>query len=88
MDIGIYTTDDVLHHKRRDGFVFWSLSQRTKAEKDDKLFFATDGRWQGYFLIDRAWSDQIDFHSESWHELKEKPERKPFQEFTYKVPEA
>lgn len=96
MDIGVYTTEDVLDHKKEDGrssdgrYCYWTFPRRTKSQRHDKLFFATKGRWQGYFEITEVWEEggEVDFSSESWHELKEKPERKPFQGFTYKVPEV
>ena len=90
MNIGIYTTEDVLEHKKYGGQVYWELSHRVRAGGDDRIYFATKGRWQGYFKIDDVETytnfANIDFNSSSWRELDDKPERKPFQGFTYKVP--
>jgi len=94
MDIGIYTTEDVLEHKKRDGklsdhrFCYWNFPRSTKATVHDRFYFATKGKWQGYFLIVEAMGDgsMVEFHSDTWRELEDKPERKPFQGFTYKVP--
>lgn len=97
MDIGIYTREEVLEHKKNDGlkedgnYCYWKFDTVSKKVKiDDKIFFASKGKWQGYFVIHGIdyTHDELRFYSESWQELKEKPERKPFQGFTYKVPEA
>ena len=63
-----------------------------------KLWVASDGQWRGYFVIfavDQSTRDEesdefaaeLHFWSESWTE-RERGTRKPFQGFTYKVPEA
>ena len=90
MDIGIYTTEDVLEHKRTDGQVYWELSHKVRTEIGDRIYFATNGRWQGYFQTNHVETytgfANIEFNCSTWHELDDKPERKPFQGFTYKVP--
>lgn len=99
MDIGIYTTRDVLEHKKKDGmyrldaYCFWTFKKMPKGlTLDSRFWFACDGKWQGWFEVQGFTTElesrdgEIRFHSEYWHELKDKPERKPFQGFTYKVP--
>lgn len=102
MDIGIYTTEEVLEHKKKDGAVYWEFSTHSsKVRVDDRIWFATNGRWRGYFLVDGVdlWKQSpsvsapievhhvIDFDSSTWVE-HDGGERKPFQGFTYKVPKV
>lgn len=53
MDIGIYTTNEVLEHKKRDGSVYWELTVFPNVEEDDKIWFATKGRWRRAKTIPR-----------------------------------
>jgi len=61
VDIGIYTSEVTLSHKLdqlddgrgREGT--WNMGRMPtrlgKGETPDRLFFATDGYWRGYFLL-------------------------------------
>lgn len=60
VDICIYTTPEVLKHKKKDGlgedYCYWSLSKPPKRlEKNKKtwgkIYFATKGFIRGYFKI-------------------------------------
>lgn len=98
-DIGVYTTPEVLKHKQKDGFVYWdlpfsgimSLEEMTGpgCEMPERIWFASNGCWQGYFVIETFHGNEIHFHSSTWTALDNpsKYSRKPFRGFTYKVPE-
>jgi len=96
-DIGVYTKKETLEEKKKftadEGcWAHWSL-HKEPGEWPERIFFAADGKWQGFFTIDDINDDFGNFDHymiflEEWHELEEKPERKPFQGFTYDVPEA
>ena len=102
-DVGIYTTPQTLLHKMVDGRksegreAFWDFSshpKKIKVESGDKLWFATQNRWQGYFIIEAVSRDiagnveEIIFDSETWHPYKNTPApRTPFQGFTYRIPQ-
>lgn len=93
-DIGIYTTRETLEHKQKDGMLpdycyWWFHNRPKKFENGDKIFFAVDCEWQGYF--EKCWigvGAEICFYSNDWVELKTKSPRKHFQGFTYNVPKV
>lgn len=61
VDIGVYTSDVTLEHKLeaprrgRPAEATWNMGRLPKelgkGDTADRLFFATDGYWQGYFLL-------------------------------------
>ena len=89
-DIGVYVRKEVLEHKQRDGKgsedreCFWEFAQLPNVERHDLFWFASEGRWQGFFVVKDV-SDVVTFDSESWQSFDGGP-RKPLQGFTYKVP--
>jgi len=101
-DIGIYTTMRVLQHKQTDGRksegeeAYWRFSRlrHFNVKAGDRLWFACEKEWKGYFIIDRLDRvPEIDgdlvevvFHSETWHADEFTMPRMPFQGFTYSVP--
>lgn len=92
VDIGVYTSLETLEEKiavaeDTDFSVWWNLSKKPESEPE-KIFFAVDKKWQGYFTVKytRDLIDEKDIYLGEWHELEEKPERLPFQGFTYDVP--
>lgn len=92
VDIGVYCRKEVLEHKKRDGRgsegmeCFWEFAQLPDVKEGDKFWFASEGRWQGFFIVKDV-SDVVTFVSESWHSLGNNGgPRKPFQGFTYNVP--
>lgn len=99
--IGVYTTMEVLEEKKeyaqKDSHeVWWELSGKnnflSKSEGDnpDKIYFACDKEWKGYFTIDHVevyWK-LSKIYLDEWHELDEKPKRKPFQGYTYTIPDG
>lgn len=102
VDIGVYTTEMTLEHKKRDGMeaedesCFWT-TRHPHPERIARLWIATNKFWRGYFVIfghnydietEGKGVHEIYFHSESWHPLKKPIPRKQFQGFTYKVPKT
>jgi len=91
-DIGVYCRKEILEHKRKDGKgsegmeCYWEFTQIPNVESGDKFWFASEGRWQGYFLVKDV-SDVVTFDSNSWSSIDGGP-RKPLQGFTYKVPSS
>ena len=90
-DIIIYTTPEVLAHKKgADGFqkYYWNLSKPPKNFKvGEKIFFAVKGLIQGYFICEEfnpEDEEMIIWDKDSWTELKIKIPIKPFQGFKYK----
>jgi len=89
-DIGVYCRKEVLEHKQTDGKgsedmeCYWEFAQLPNVEKGDLFWFASEGRWQGFFVVKEV-SDVVTFDSESWVSFDGGP-RKPLQGFTYKVP--
>jgi len=87
--------------KEDDLFCYWSLPRfgQIDVQEGDKLWVASQGQWQGYFEIFQTsdededpcgeyWeSGEVRFWSESWHPFLGVVTRKPFQGFTYKVPD-
>jgi hypothetical protein len=59
-DIGVYVRKEVLEHKKRDGkesderYCYWTSTTRPNVLDGDRLWFASEGRWQGFFQIRRA----------------------------------
>ena len=59
-DIGVYVRKEVLEHKKRDGmeaderYCYWASMTRADVYDGDKFWFASEGRWQGYFEIKQA----------------------------------
>jgi hypothetical protein len=88
MDIVVYTNEEVLEHKRRDGGVYWEFSRMPKNIKvGDRIFFAVKGFVKGSFRINYIDSEvykEIDFGSGGWKSLKKKVQCKPFRSFRYK----
>ncbi|MDD3092199.1 MAG: hypothetical protein PHG80_11290 [Methanoregulaceae archaeon] len=91
-DIGVYTSQEVLEHKKRDGRksdgreCFWGLPNRANVQRRDKFWIAVRGQWRGYFIVADYLDPEVIFHSDSWVDCSIGP-RKPFQGFTYKVPQ-
>jgi len=54
-------------------------------EEVGRIYFAVKGRLVGYFRISFCIEEdkQIEWHSDSWVELKNPPSAKPFQGFKY-----
>ncbi len=103
-DIGVYCRKEVLEHKKRDGKgsqgmeCYWEFAQLPNVEQGNLFWFASEGRWQGYFIVKEVpdivtiesesleeIENAVIFDSESWHPVDGGP-RKPLQGFTYKVP--
>ena len=59
-DIGVYVRKEVLEHKQRDGkesddrYCYYTFAKALKVDNVGKFWFASEGRWQGYFQIKRA----------------------------------
>jgi len=101
-DIGIYTTEETLQHKKDfPGIVYWDLSgfraensleemQNADETVPKRLWFAVKGQWMGFFVVHHIWGNEIEFHPNTWTPIvdESKHPRKPFQGFTYKVPEV
>lgn len=96
VDIVIYTTPEILEHKKgADGYqrYYWEFSRFPKnIEVGDRVFFAVKGFIQGSFVIDEidepfvegSKKSRIVWDKDSWIELKEKIPTKHFQGFKYK----
>jgi len=96
VDIGVYVRKEVLEHKKRDGkkaddqFCYWEFPKPNNVSVGDKFWFASEGEWQGYFLVKKVHvvpgeGIDVDFHSDSWIDCKAGL-RASFQGMTYKVP--
>jgi len=87
-DIVIYTTPEILEHKKgADGYqrYYWDFSRFPKNIRvGDRVFFAVKGFIQGSFKIDEIDGHQIVWDKDSWIELKEKIPTKHFQGFKYR----
>ena len=89
-DIGVYCRKEVLQHKKRDGKgsegmqCYWEFAQLPDVKEGDKFWFASEGRWQGFFIVKDV-SEVVTFDSESWVSFDGGP-RKSMQGFTYNVP--
>ena len=93
-DIGVYMAASVLRHKCRDGHMrdgkicYWRFNCPENVGPGSKLWVASDGRWQGYFVVAGHMPGyEVTFHSEWWKPIKGLPKRMPFQGFTYSVPD-
>jgi hypothetical protein len=88
-DIAVYAKPDVLEHKKKDGWVYWQVSNLPKnAEElaeEGRIYFAVKGQIVGYFEIEFCsyGSNQIGWHSDSWVAVKNPLPTKPFQGFKY-----
>jgi len=87
--IGIYTNPDVFEHKRQHikngGVGYWWF--RNEMGNDIKrLWIAYEGKWRGYFTVRGVFGDEIEF--DKWNPRSNMPDRKPFQGFTYNVPDV
>ena len=77
MDIIIYTTNEVLDHKKGgDGFqdYFWKLPRKPrKINIGDKIYFATKNKIRGYFIIRnivRTFNGcEIEWNCNSWKNI-------------------
>lgn len=95
--VGVSMRREVLDHKLRRGkraqqrYAFWNFARAPDTDFTirSKLWVASEGRWRGYFVVHALVGNGTEawFYSESWVEKDGGP-RKPFQGFTYKVPEA
>jgi hypothetical protein len=98
-DIGVSMRGEVLEHKKRDGkrvmncYCYWTMPNGIPdtVGGSSRLWVASGGRWRGYFVIhavdtNRHSGPEVQFYSESWVE-RDGGERKPFQGFTYEVPD-
>ena len=90
MDIIVYTTREVLEHKKgADGYqrYYWKFTRPPKRlHEGDRIYFACDGMIQGYFIIEKFNPDEeemIVWNKHSWVDLKKKIPTKPFQGFKY-----
>jgi hypothetical protein len=93
MDILIYTTKERLRHKKnlRNACSFWTFPHYPKKfdEHEDNVFFAYDGRVQGFFDNDfssfygRDVPENSVRFSPRWNPIKEGFPVKPFQGFKY-----
>ena len=100
-DIGVYTSNVTLDHKLEqadDGKgreATWNMGRLPKklgkGEEADRLFFATEGYWKGYFILakDILWNpDDEDkpysllFDPSSWTSIEPMPVKK-FRGFRY-----
>ena len=80
-DIGVYTKQEILEHKIRDGnrekdvYCYWTFGTPGDIDvhKGDRFWIATKGRWQGYFEVFEVSYNgvvhEINFWSESWRPL-------------------
>jgi hypothetical protein len=95
---GVYCVKETLEHKKRDGtrasgrICYWEFPISLKVGRGDRFWFASEGRWQGYFILEHNIEipDEgcdVEWYSDSWVECDGGP-RKPFQGVTYKVPEG
>ena len=59
-DIGVYVRKEVLEHKKKDGkesaerYCYWTSTSRANVLDGDRFWFASEGRWQGFFEIRQA----------------------------------
>lgn len=92
-DIGVYTDPDTLIEKiefAEDPVdTWWELAREPKT-LPEKIFFASECKWQGFFTIERisTFSGSMLIFLDKWHEIDKKTERSPFQGFTYRTPEV
>lgn len=97
-NIGIYTTQETFDHKMVSCEAYWTLPWRGKQSLEEmgdggsttpiKLWVACNGYWQGYFPIDRIEGNDLIFSGRDWIQIPQPVPRKPFQGFTYKVPNS
>lgn len=101
IDIGVYTDRMTLEDKKRYSkdftqYTWWNLPEKPKRGDVNRIFFATDGRWQGYFTVKRIEPKGVSIKTpkykysvflHQWHELSEKMKRTPFRGYTYDVPD-
>jgi len=97
-DFGVYCVKGTLEHKKRDGtrasgqICYWEFPRPLKVSRGGRFWFASEGRWQGYFIVEQVIDIpgegcDVEWYSDSWVECDGGP-RKPFQGVTYKVPEG
>jgi hypothetical protein len=104
---GVYCVKETLEHKKHDGtkasgricyweasgrICYWEFMKLLKVGRGDRFWFASEGRWQGYFILEHmievpGEGCDVEWYSDSWVECDGGP-RKPFQGVTYKVPEG
>jgi len=92
----IFTNQDVLDHKLKDGkesndcYCYWEMGRFPKRfidsnETDElRLYMAIKGQVKGYFII-HDYDDTLMFYSESWHIIKDGEQLKPSQGFRYYI---
>ncbi|MFW6144311.1 MAG: hypothetical protein ACOC55_01895 [Candidatus Natronoplasma sp.] len=93
-DIGVYTTEEQLEEKKkhaadRSQWVWWDLPSRPSRGLPEKIYFAADGSWKGYFTVEKAEmlpSGGLRVFLDDWHELETEITRTSFQGYTYTVP--
>ncbi len=93
-DIGVYTLPETLERKiehaaEENYIVWWDLFIRPEP-LPEKVYFASSGRWQGYFTIKNIvpFDQGVRMFLEDWHEIDIENNRPPFQGFTYRTPEV
>ena len=102
MDIGVWMSTEVLADKlqarqQQNKEQVWNLSRRPKGftqEGKHRLFVASKGAWQGYFILshealfnpkDQSVPFALLFDTRTWTPIPPAPV-KHFRGFTYKVP--
>lgn len=89
----VFTTQEVLDHKLRDGlrsegdYCFWETSKYPKQFEENpdaewRLYFAIKGQVKGYFIIHDNY-DNLQFFSESWKPIKDGEILRPSQGWRY-----
>lgn len=91
VDIGVYTTEETLQEKKKfakdpEFYVWWTLNPLPSRGDLEKVFFAADGEWKGFFTVEQINGNRI--YLDEWHDLEEKAERTAFRGFTYDIPEV
>ena len=90
----IFTNQEVLDHKLRDGkssegnYCFWEMGrfpkriEEAEGQAEIRLYIAIKGKVKGYFIV-HDWEGDLEFYSESWHPIDDGEQLKPSQGFRY-----
>ena len=90
----VFTSQEVLEHKKRDGkgsegnVCYWETSKPPKRFKDKpcaeaRIYFAVRGQVKGYFIVDFKYASPLYFYSESWTPIENGEILKPSQGWRY-----
>ena len=88
----VFTNQEVLEHKKRDGkysednYCYWEMSRFPKQDFN-RFYLAVKGKVQGYFEVTEdnimRKLGQFNFDSESWTKIEDGEQLKPSQGFRY-----